>query len=391
MAILSALAAAAGCGDDGGGGGDELANLPALAALPAGEWSALEPGGATTCSGGTPFRFYVWPGRTDRLVMNFIGGGGCWNESTCRAGTFTPDVSQTDAVLASGETFGIFDMEDAANPVGDYTHVVVPYCTGDVHWGDATTEYADDLVIEHRGAVNARLVLAWVGAHVEATDRVLTTGCSAGGYGASLWGAYLMDRYREAHHVLLADSSAGVITPEFFDESFPNWNATAAFPRFVPGYDPDEVDSLTTVYTAFADHFPDAVFAQYNTRRDWNQALFYAIMGGEGGVNAWSEGMRENLGAIAAGTPGFRYFVGGDDPATDDLDESTVHCVINGDPGNPQFGADGDRSFARTSRMYLEYEEGGVRFVDWLGGLLEPDADPGSVACEGCAPISPTR
>jgi len=31
---------------------------------------------------------------------------------------------------------GIADHSNAANPVKEWTHIYVPYCTGDLHWGD---------------------------------------------------------------------------------------------------------------------------------------------------------------------------------------------------------------------------------------------------------------
>ena len=38
-------------------------------------WNAIEPGGETTCSDGTPYRFYVRPGDPARLMVYFQGGG----------------------------------------------------------------------------------------------------------------------------------------------------------------------------------------------------------------------------------------------------------------------------------------------------------------------------
>ena len=49
---------------------------------------------------------------------------------------------------------GIFDFDDAENPFAGYSFVYVPYCTGDVHLGDATHEYSPDLTVEHGGWVN---------------------------------------------------------------------------------------------------------------------------------------------------------------------------------------------------------------------------------------------
>ena len=41
-------------------------------------WNAIEPGGDTLCSDGTPYRFFVHPGNTTKLMVYFEGGGACW-------------------------------------------------------------------------------------------------------------------------------------------------------------------------------------------------------------------------------------------------------------------------------------------------------------------------
>ena len=46
-------------------------------------WTMIEPGGATACSDGSPYRFYVKPGESDRLFVFLNGGGACWTGETC--------------------------------------------------------------------------------------------------------------------------------------------------------------------------------------------------------------------------------------------------------------------------------------------------------------------
>ncbi len=41
-------------------------------------WNTFEPGGETTCSDGSPFRFFARPGDPEKLLVYFQGGGGCW-------------------------------------------------------------------------------------------------------------------------------------------------------------------------------------------------------------------------------------------------------------------------------------------------------------------------
>ena len=48
-----------------------------------GRIDTIEPGGETTCSDGTPYKFFVRPGAPEKVVFYLQGGGGCWNGGTC--------------------------------------------------------------------------------------------------------------------------------------------------------------------------------------------------------------------------------------------------------------------------------------------------------------------
>ena len=61
--------------------------LPALDELEADQWTELLPGGDTICSRGDEFAFFVHPGTSNRVVVDFIGGGACWSEDTCAFAT----------------------------------------------------------------------------------------------------------------------------------------------------------------------------------------------------------------------------------------------------------------------------------------------------------------
>src|ERR1041384_7604860 len=67
--------AAVGCGSD-----DSPPPLPR--GLQPG-WNEIAPGGATTCALGGPYAFWVRPGTVNRLVIDFQGGGACWDALTC--------------------------------------------------------------------------------------------------------------------------------------------------------------------------------------------------------------------------------------------------------------------------------------------------------------------
>ena len=65
------------------------------------------------------------------------------------------------------------------NPFRDFAVVFVPYCTGDVHIGDASRKYGDDpstRPVAHRGFRNAQAVLSWLGAQKRSPRTVVVSG-----------------------------------------------------------------------------------------------------------------------------------------------------------------------------------------------------------------------
>jgi hypothetical protein len=365
--------ASSGSGGDpgtGGSGGDEVV-LPSPDDLIPGEWNEIQPGGDTICARGTPYSYWVRPGTSNKVMVDFIGGGACWNELTCGlAGQiFSDDIDDISSYFQNdGAGFdGVYDHDNPDNPVGEYWHVVVPYCTGDIHWGDATVTYGegsdDEVTIEHKGAVNARTVLDWVYDGFDAPEKVFVTGCSAGSYGSALWAAHIMDHYEGTPVVQFGDSGAGIITPTFFEESFPQWNAEQAFPAFIPSLDPAEIDieslALPDLYSGIANAFVTNRMSQYNTFRDDNQFFYFSAMGG-GDIDEWNAQMLASIAAIEDATgENFASYIA----------QGEQHCII-------------------PYANFYDAQVGDVRLTDWLRDMLDGPVE--SVTCEGADCEAPT-
>ena len=110
-----------------------------------GTWQTVYPGGETICSRGDPYRFYYRHGDPKKLVVYFQGGGACWNQFTCSVADaiFSDKVYEPEDLNTLADSLfnvGIFDTS-ADGLFKDWSIVYVPYCTGDVHWGNATVEY----------------------------------------------------------------------------------------------------------------------------------------------------------------------------------------------------------------------------------------------------------
>ncbi len=335
-----------------------LALVLASTGASAQEWETVVPGGQTSCSDGSPWRFFVHRGDPAKLLIEFEGGGACWSGATCSADVYNKTVtSDPEVARQTGQLQGIYDRSNPANPLKDFTHVYIPYCTGDLHWGNAAASYTSPegkpFVIQHKGAANAATALNWAADNVPAPAQLVVAGCSAGGYGAALWSAKIAQAWPGARMVELADSAAGVVPDGFFGATLTSWNVADAWPSFIPALAVDPMTlTLPRLYTAAAGFYPTASFSQFNTRTDAVQIFFYALS--KGSISAtdaldWSAKMVANVEQISGANPNFRAY----------LAPGTEHCIIN----RPSF--------------YTQ-AVGGKKFSDWVTTLLS-GADPGQV------------
>jgi hypothetical protein len=320
--------------------------------------NVLRPGGATVCSRGTEYAFFVVPGDRHKVIVEFEGGGACWDEITCgyAKSLFKESVDIAAHTADLSRVAGWYDHGNPAHPMKDWTHVFIPYCTGDIHWGDSVKTYGmgdTAVTINHKGAINTAAVLDWVYAQFPEPAKLFVTGCSAGGYGSIFWAPQVQQHYAGAKVYHFSDSAAGVITADFFQKSFPAWNVQAHFPTFLG--DLSTVTSLSALYQAAAAHFPSNVFSQYNTVFDANQTFFYMAMGGKDKVE-WSAQMKASIKAIETSAPNFRAFIA----------EGEQHCIL------PQTN-------------FYDAQAGGTKLATWLSDMVD-DRPIANAYCPDCAP-----
>ena len=374
LVSLSFLACGLGCGDDddksdsGSGPQHDASTNPGKdaghdagpqAMLPDVDpvWTKIEPGGDTICARGDEFHFFVRGGTVNKIAIVFDGGGACWNAATCGLADAIFDPKADEALPDPGD--GVSDNADAENPFKDWYQVFIPYCTGDVHWGDNVMTYPGqdgmpDVTIHHKGQVNTKAVLDWVYERFEKPDTVFVTGMSAGSYGSIGWAPHIMEHYPDSYVVQLGDSGAGVITDTFFQDSFPSWKADSIIPDWIAALDkPLEELKLEDLYIEESKAYPKNVFSQYNTNNDENQRFYYTAMGGKD--EDWSPKMHEKIAAIIAGAPKFRSFIEG----------GTKHVVLP----YPEF---------------YTYASNGVRIRDWVADLANHKPVE-NVQCTDCA------
>ena len=118
------------------------------------EWNAVYVGDECMCADGSEFEIWDRRGDPTRVVLYLEGGGACFSAETCSFtdGTYASSISIGQPPDGRG---GLFDRSNAENPIAEHAMVYVPYCSGDTHLGDATTEYSPELTVEHNGYLNA--------------------------------------------------------------------------------------------------------------------------------------------------------------------------------------------------------------------------------------------
>ncbi|MCU0482158.1 MAG: pectinacetylesterase family protein [Anaerolineae bacterium] len=343
---------------------DTMPDMPAFTDLPAGEWTQIGTGGDTMCMYDTPYSFFVRPASepTEKLMVYFEGGGACWDGFTCGAiGQF---ASQYEVGEDAPPNVGMFDFENPENPVTDYNTVFVPYCTGDVHGGDAVVTFDvpqeqlgvdfDEITVHFNGRNNSQAVLDWVYENFVAPEQIFVTGCSAGGYGATVNAPFIMEQYADVPVVHMADASVGV-TPA-------DWAGLTTW-----GFDKltflDEInpDTFNTEYMAkLAEMYPNNVVSQYTTYMDQVQVGFYGFQKGVV-VDAsnflqlaveWGTGAEERLNALNEANDNFYSYLAG----------GMVHCSTP----LPEF---------------YTYEYDGVTVSAWVADLLDGDGAQ-DVSCD---------
>lgn len=321
---------------------------------PPGSWMWV-PFPASRCRDGSETGIGVRYGTGDGLVVFFEGGGACFNLATCLLNDAFRDFGalKFDAWKLGLGQGGIFDPDDADNPVADWSVVYVPYCTGDVHAGDR-----EDVGID--GVFGAQQFVGYrnVGHYLERivptfadVGQVLVTGQSAGGFGAAFNYDRIAGAFPGARVTLLDDSGPPMrdmyLAPCLQAEWRSLWNLDATLPLDCDECFSDDGGGISNLALYLGDKHPDQRLALVSSLEDAVIRTFfgYGQNDCQGGVMTGAE--------FEAGLLDLRAHVFTDDDPTwgSFLLPGIGHTVVGG-PG------------------YFTAEVQGVRLVDWLQDLL---------------------
>jgi hypothetical protein len=291
VALALVLLGAACSSDDAGSaagdsGGDGEATTTTVAPEPisasTGEyadtgWEEHDPGPDCECADGSDFSLWTHEGDPSRVVLFFMGGGACFSPETCSFTDGTYTVQATDQVQYAQS--GIFDFENPDNPFRDWSFVFVPYCTGDVHLGDADHDYGDGLVVHHKGYVNATAGMDLLVDQFGDAEHVFVTGSSAGGVPAPLFAGLVADELPEASVASLSDASGAYPDNPPVNEAIGGlWGTFENVPDWPENEGLGPADwSIPGLFVQAGLHNPDLRFARYDAAYDEVQQQFSTL------------------------------------------------------------------------------------------------------------------
>jgi hypothetical protein len=249
----------------------------------ASEWEKVVPGSDSMCADGSEFVFWTRAADPVKVVFFLEGGGACWGATTC---AFTDNASTTyDWNVTGGDDpvfqSGIFDLSNPNNPFADYSFVFVPYCTGDVHLGARTQEYAPELTVAHNGFVNGATALDYLASSYPDAQEIIVVGESAGAVAAPVYGGLASDALPNAEITVLADSSGAYPDdPELNVEILGLWGVFETMPDWAVN---EKMTAQTWGIPRFwvqtGLHNPDIVLARFDYAFDQNQVARMMMLG----------------------------------------------------------------------------------------------------------------
>ncbi|WP_434382907.1 pectin acetylesterase-family hydrolase [Melittangium boletus] len=245
------------------------------------------------------------------LVIYFNGGGACWDATTCLEtnrslhGPFTEShfvFLRTNFLRES-----ILDRGLANNPYKDWNLFFLPYCTGDLHIGDADRVYTSGSrtqTIHHRGRANTQAFLERIAATVPEPEQVLVTGSSAGGFGAALNYVLVRSTFPKAR-VFLVDDAGPLLRNEALSPQLrAAWAQAWNYDAVIDEIDPAVRNDFSAVYPAIARKFPEDRLVLLSSLRDQTIRDYFNLT-----PAAFETALRELDTAVLSPLPHARVFL----------------------------------------------------------------------------------
>jgi hypothetical protein len=283
MTRLWLIAVLAACGDNGGNSGEQIQN-PIRDSYD--KWLKIEPPGAV-CGNNSQYKIWAnFSDKSDNLVVVLEPGGACWDYDSCTGKNGIRGAANVDGLpddhYKLAPFISPFLNRYAENiPTADWNFVYVPYCTGDVHTGNAVATYTDEagtssVEFHHDGHFAMEKIVEWLDANFTHVPKMLVTGCSAGGVGSLVNYHFLRKGVRSVEKGYMLNDSGPVFPSSGYSAPMhakirEAWNVDSLAYLQPPGFTFEDMGSMNT---AIADEFPDDRLATTYFRRDMDFTLY---------------------------------------------------------------------------------------------------------------------
>jgi len=318
--------------------------FPASAGDGSWQWVDVE---GTQCMDGSQTGVYIRYSKTGNKNFGVYlnGGGACFNTITC-------NTASTNPKPGSPGSAGIFDVR-SDNPLYDYNWMTVPYCTGDVHSGNAESPSSFKTHREFRGLVNLKLMMARATETFQDVGTLFITGESAGGFGALASYPTLRAFFPDARGVLMDDSGPildDVALPPCLQAKWRQlWNLNDGLPADCPCN--NDAGNLVSAWSYGHNKYPKDSFSLISSVNDATISTFFAF---------------SNNNCKAVLPVGYNKLQAGLERLADSGE--SVYMI----PGNTHTHTSSSEFFSRNVN--------GVNLYEWIGQLLDPSqADPDAI------------
>lgn len=250
------------------------------------QWIKIEPPGAV-CGNNSQYKVWAnFSAKSDNLIVVLEPGGACWDYDSCTGKSGIRGAANVNGLSDDHWERAQFispflNRFVETNVTRDWNYLYVPYCTGDVHTGNAVANYTDEtsgatVTFHHEGHSAMEKVTQWIDETFTHIPKLLVTGCSAGGVGALVNYHFMRNGIRAVKKGYVLDDSGPVFPSTGFSSRLHTkiraaWNVDSIGAALPPGFTFEDMGSINT---AIADEFPDDRIATTYFRRDFNFSLY---------------------------------------------------------------------------------------------------------------------
>lgn len=262
------------------------------------------------------------------VIFMMSGGGACWpGQDDC--------TSKPQNIVTSNDNL---TSNHPNNPVAGWDVVWIPYCDGSIHMGDNNADYDGDGDIDHWhwGLKSTSAAVTLMQELFPAPNKILITGCSAGGHGTFIATMLIRLVYPDAKLYVVNEAGPGLFDPdkpETWQLIKDTWNMEPLLPKDCPECH-DQMIYLYKWMLARDDNLKIGLFSSYQDETIGKYYLGMTPEDFEALLMAKSGSLRDLFPNTFK-----RYFIKG-----------STHCV----------------------RDY-RYKVNGISIVEWIGHLVNDE------------------